>query len=127
MRSCERIQSRFIVQEVLANGNDLVTRLTTRIEASLPNPPSVITLAKECGMSERTLSRHVHRATGKSTTALVQSIKLRRARVLLETSRMTVEQVAEAVGYQDSTALRRTMKRIVGVNPSRYRPAVATP
>lgn len=118
-------QSPFIVAEMLASGNDLVTRLATRIEASLPNPPSVVALAQEYGMSERTLSRHIHRATGKSTVALVQGIKLRRARVLLETSRMTVEQVAEAVGYQDSTALRRLMKKVAGVNPSRYRPAVA--
>lgn len=118
-------QAPFIVAEVLANGNDLVTRLATRIEASLPNPPSITALAQEYGMSERTLSRRIQRATGKSTVSLVQSIKLRRARVLLETSRMTVEQVAEAVGYQDSTALRRLMKKISGVNPSRYRPTIA--
>jgi transcriptional regulator GlxA family with amidase domain len=78
-------------------------------------------------MSERTLARHVRKATGKSTLALVQSVKLRRARALLETSRMTIEQVAEAVGYQDSTALRRLMKKVTGANPSRYRPAVAPP
>ncbi|HEX5514923.1 MAG TPA: helix-turn-helix domain-containing protein, partial [Gammaproteobacteria bacterium] len=77
--------------------------------------------------SERTLARHVRKATGKSTLALVQSVKLRRARALLETSRMTIEQVAEAVGYQDSTALRRLMKKVTGANPSRYRPAVAPP
>ena len=76
-------------------------------------------------MSERTLARHIHRATGKSTLALVQSVRLRRARALLEGSRMTVDQVAEAVGYQDATALRRLMKKTAGANPSRYRPAVA--
>ena len=38
-----------------------------------------------------------------------------------------VEQVAEAVGYRDSTALRRLMKRVSGANPGRYRPAVAAP
>jgi transcriptional regulator GlxA family with amidase domain len=119
-------QAPFIVAELQAGGNELVTRIAARIESALPNPPSVLALAQEYGMSERTLSRHIHRATGKSTVALVQNIKLRRARVLLETSRMTVEQVAEAVGYRDSTALRRLMKKRSGANPSRYRPAVAT-
>ena len=38
---------------------------------------------------------------------------------------MTVEQVAEAVGYGDATALRRLMKKTTGANPSRYRPVVA--
>jgi transcriptional regulator GlxA family with amidase domain len=118
-------QAPFIVPEVLANGNELVARLAARIESALPNPPAVTQLAQEFCMSNRTLSRHIHMATGKSTLALVQSVKLRRARVLLETSRMTVEQVAEAVGYQDSTALRRLMKKVAGANPSRFRPALA--
>jgi transcriptional regulator GlxA family with amidase domain len=118
-------QAPYIVTELQANGNELVALIATRIESALPNPPSVLELAQEYGMSERTLSRHIHRATGKSTVALVQNIKLRRAQVLLETSRMTIDQIAEAVGYRDSTALRRLMKKISGTNPSRYRPAVA--
>lgn len=120
-------QAPFIVPEVLASGNELVARLAARVEAALPHPPTVTALAQEFCMSERTLSRHVQKATGKGTLALVQSVKLRRARALLETSRMTVEQVAAAVGYQDPTALRRLMKKVAGANPSRYRPANAGP
>lgn len=114
-------QSPFIVPELLANGNDLVARLAARVESALPDAPAVSVLAQEFCMSERTLSRHIRKATGKSTQALVQSVRLRRARALLETSRMTVEQVAGAVGYQDATALRRLMKKMAGANPSRYR------
>ena len=92
-------------------------------QASSPTSPTytISELAREFCMSERTLSRHIHKATGKSTQALVQSVRLRRARALLESSRMTVEQVAGAVGYQDATALRRLMKKVAGANPSRYR------
>ncbi|MGJ7504369.1 GlxA family transcriptional regulator [Variovorax sp. ZT5P49] len=114
-------QAPFIVPEVLANGNDLVARLAARVESALPDPPAVSVLAREFCMSERTLSRHIQKATGKSTQALVQGVRLRRARALLESSRMTVEQVASAVGYQDATALRRLMKKMAGANPSRYR------
>ncbi|WP_454904807.1 GlxA family transcriptional regulator [Variovorax gossypii] len=114
-------QAPFVVPEVLANGNDLVVRLAARVESALPDAPAVSALAREFCMSERTLSRHIRKATGKSTQALVQSVRLRRARALLETSRMTVEQVAGAVGYQDATALRRLMKKMAGANPSRYR------
>jgi transcriptional regulator GlxA family with amidase domain len=114
-------QSPFIVTEVLANGNELVARLTARVESALPDAPSVSMLAREFCMSQRTLARHIEKVTGKSTQALVQGVRLRRARALLETSRMTVEQVAGAVGYQDATALRRLMKKMAGANPSRYR------
>lgn len=114
-------QAAFVVPEMLASGDDLIMRLAARIERALPDPPSVKELAGELCMSEKTLTRHVRRATGKSTVALIRSIRLRRARSLLEASRMTVEQVAEAVGYRDATALRRLMKQVAGQNPSHYR------
>ncbi|MCW5650987.1 MAG: helix-turn-helix domain-containing protein [Ramlibacter sp.] len=114
-------QAPFIVPEWMAGGSALVARLAGRVEAALPAVPAVSELARELAVSERTLARHVRRATGKSTLALVQSVRLRRARALLETSRLTVDQVAEAVGYQDATALRRMMRKAVGVNPGRYR------
>jgi len=119
-------QAPFVMPEVLASGNTLVAQLAARIEAMLPRPPSVAVLAQEFCMSGRTLARHVHKATGKTPLALVQSVRLRRARTLLEGSRMTVDQVAAAVGYQDATALRRMMKKLAGAAPSRWRPATAT-
>jgi len=119
-------QAAYIVPEVLANGDQLVSRLVARVEDSLPEPPAVAQLAREFGVSERTLARRVHRATGRSTVALVQSVKLRKARALLEQTRCSVEQVAAAVGYSDSTALRRLMKKVTGSSPSGYRPAVST-
>lgn len=114
-------QSPYIVPEAMASGSDLVAWITARIESALPDCPTMGVLASELCMSERTLARHVCKATGKSTQALVLGVRLRRARALIEGSRMTVEQVAEAVGYQDATALRRAMKRLTGANPSRYR------
>lgn len=116
-------QAPFIVPEVLASGDELVTRLARRIEESLPDVPSVQALAAELCMSDRTLGRHVRKATGKSTSALIQSVRFRRARALLENSRMTIEQVAEAVGYRDSTALRKLVRKITGASPRQNRNA----
>ncbi len=103
--------------------DDMVARIVNAVEQRLPDTPSVADLASELAMSERTLSRHVRRVTGKSTHALVQDVRLRRARSLLERSRMSIDQIAAAVGYSDSTALRRLMKRMTGAQPSRYRAA----
>jgi transcriptional regulator GlxA family with amidase domain len=114
-------QAPFVVPTMLSNGNELVRRLTQRIEASLPQPPSVAALADEFAMSQRTLARRVRAATGQGALALVQSVRLNRARMLIETSRMTIEQVAAQVGYEDATALRRLMRRAAGATPSRFR------
>ncbi|KQZ60247.1 MULTISPECIES: helix-turn-helix domain-containing protein [unclassified Lysobacter] len=114
-------QAPFVVPSMLSNGNELVRRLTQRIEAALPRPPSVAALAEEFAMSPRTLARHVRAATGTGALALVQSVRLNRARALIESSRMTIEQVAAQVGYEDATALRRLMRRSAGATPSRFR------
>lgn len=116
-------QSPFVVPAMLANGNALVARLVARIEAGLPHPPSVQARADEFAMSQRTLSRHVRDATGRSTLALVQSVRLNRARMLIESSRLSIGSVAAAVGYEDATALRRLMRRTSGATPSQYRAA----
>ena len=114
-------QAPFVVPSMLSNGNELVRRLTQRIEAALPQPPSVAALAEEFAMSPRTLARHVRAATGTGALALVQSVRLNRARALIEGSRMTIEQVAAQVGYEDATALRRLMRRSAGATPSQFR------
>lgn len=114
-------QSQYVVPEVLASGDELVAKIVARIEERLPEMPSISDLAKEFFISERTLARHVNKATGKSPTALLQSIRLRKARTLLEQSRMSVEDIAAAVGYSDSTALRRLMRKTTGNSPRQYR------
>ena len=116
-------QAPFAVPAMMANGSELVRRLTQRIEASLPRPPTVAALASECAMSSRTLARHVRAATGRGPLALVQSVRLNRARQLIEASRLTIAQVAERVGYEDATALRRLMRKSAGATPSQFRAA----
>ncbi|MBW8758830.1 MAG: helix-turn-helix domain-containing protein [Burkholderiales bacterium] len=116
-------QAPFALPAMMANGSELVRRLTRRIEAGLPHPPSVAQLADELAMSPRTLARHVRAATGRGPLALVQGVRLNHARHLIESSRLTIAQVAERVGYEDATALRRLMRKAAGAAPSRFRAA----
>ena len=122
-----KAQAPFVVPKMRANGNEPIARLVKRLEAALPNPPGIDDLASEFGMSPRTLSRHVRVATGQSTMSLLQRVRLNRARLLIETSRLTIESVAEQVGCKDATALRRLMHRSAGADTSRFRPSVLSP
>ena len=115
-------QAPYAIPAMLAGGDELMTRLAARIEEALPSPPSVVALAREFAMSERTLARRVRAASGLTPLALLQGVRLNRARSLIESSRMTIDQVASAVGYEDATALRRMMRRRTGASPSRFRP-----
>lgn len=120
-------QAAYAVPALLSAGDALIARVTQRIEAALPRPPSVAALAREFAMSERTLARHVRAATGLAPLALVQSVRLQRARALIEGSKLSIAEVAARVGYEDATALRRMMRRWAGANPSAFRTHAAAP
>lgn len=114
-------QAQYIVPSMLANGNEFITKLLARFESALPQPPSISSLAAEFKLSERSFARHVHTATGRSTSALLQGVRLSKARMLLETTSLSVEQIAAQVGYGDATALRRLMRKTMGATPRQFR------
>lgn len=114
-------QAPFIVPALLASGNALVAELVARIEAALPDIPSMATLAGDLCISERTLARRIQAATGNSPSALIQFVRLKRARLLLEASQMSVDRIAELVGYRDATALRRLMRKAFAATPRQFR------
>lgn len=121
-----QVQAPFVVPSMLANGHELIGRLMRRIESSLPHPPKISELAREFAMSERTLARRVSAYTGHGPLALVQNARLQQARLLIESSRMTMDQIAASVGYEDATALRRMVRKVTGANPSQFRGASKT-
>ncbi len=94
------------------------------IEAALPTPPGVAQLATQFAMSERTLNRRLRQATGQTPSALIQSVRIQRARALLEHSRLGMDAIAHAVGYSDASSLRRLLQQTTGSNPSHFRQGV---
>ncbi len=116
-----QLQAPCTVPAMMAQGNALISRLSAHIEACLPRLPSVGELAAQFGMSERTLGRQVRKATGHSSLRLIQRVQLNRARALLQNSKYSVESVAEQVGYQDATALRRLMRKLLNATPRQLR------
>jgi transcriptional regulator GlxA family with amidase domain len=114
-------QAPFIAPAVYATGNALIEAISARIEAALPSSPSMKTLASELCISERTLARHVRAATGRNPLALLQGIRMHKAQAMLENSRLSVDEIAVRVGYQDATALRRLMKQAMQSTPRQIR------
>lgn len=81
----------------------------------------VAALARQAGMSERTLVRAWRAETGTTPAAYVESVRIEAARRLLETTDMTVAAIASAVGLQRAERLHRAVRRRLGTTPDRYR------
>jgi transcriptional regulator GlxA family with amidase domain len=72
-------------------------------------------------MSERTFVRLWHRETGTTPAAFVESVRVEAARRLLESTDLTVDAVARAVGLHRAERLHRAVRRQLGTTPGSYR------
>ncbi|MGI5204956.1 helix-turn-helix domain-containing protein [Spirillospora sp. CA-108201] len=89
----------------------------------LHEPLTVAALARRAGVTTRTLIRRFHAATGTTPMAWLRGIRIDRARELLETTSLPVDQIAERSGLGSPANLRHHFTRAVGVPPSAYRRA----
>lgn len=67
------------------------------------------------------LSKYIKEKSGKNFSEHVTAIRLKRAKVLLKNGTMTVEDIAETVGYPSVEHFNRTFKKNMGTTPSLYR------
>ena len=72
-------------------------------------------------MSLRNFVRRFQQATGDSPLIYLQKLRIAAAKRLLESDQRTMQEVSDAVGYQDAAFFRKLFERHTGVTPSAYR------
>ena len=77
--------------------------------------------ARRVGMSMRNFVRRFKQATGDSPLNYMQKLRIAAAKRLLEADHRTVQEIGDAVGYQDAAFCRNLFQRHTGVSPSVYR------
>ncbi len=82
---------------------------------------TVAALAERAFMSPRNFARVFASQTGQTPGRYVESLRLERARMLLQSDGRTVEGVAQACGFGTVETLRRSFSRRLGVSPREYR------
>jgi len=82
-------------------------------------------LAEIAAMSPRTFNRRFKTETGMTPARYVTECRVDAARRLLEESPLPIKTVAEKSGFGDEERMRRTFRRLLGVNPDSYRTCFA--
>jgi transcriptional regulator GlxA family with amidase domain len=77
--------------------------------------------ARRVGMSLRNFVRRFKQATGDSPLIYLQKLRVAAAKRLLESDHRSVQEISDAVGYQDVAFFRALFQRHTGVSPSAYR------
>lgn len=105
----------------LLHGDDAILKVQHWLQTSFATHVTVSAMAARAGLEERTFLRRFTRATGLKPNEYLQQVRISEARALLETSRLAVEQIAHAVGYEDTNAFRKLFMRITALKPVEYR------
>jgi transcriptional regulator GlxA family with amidase domain len=114
-------QAQFIPAAVAHGRNNVLSDLMAWALERLEQPLTVRDLAREAGMSSRNLARHFNAVAGTSPLRWLLTQRVRRAQELLETSDLSVEQIASRTGMGTATTLRRHFSDQLGVPPEAYR------
>lgn len=78
-------------------------------------------VAGDLGMSTRTLERHCLREIGMAPSALLECLRMRKARQLLAASKLPFAELALVCGYYDQAHFNRAFSNFVGETPGAYR------
>ncbi|MGL3110559.1 GlxA family transcriptional regulator [Bradyrhizobium sp. BR 1432] len=104
-------QSRYMALSFLTAADERVSRAERWARARLHRTFSISELAKAAGLGARTFARRCERATGLSPVKFVQRLRVDKAMDLLETTRLSLDDIAEKVGYADPSTLRKLLHR----------------
>lgn len=75
-------------------------------------------LCREMAMSRAQLYRKLKALTGKSTALYIRTIRLRKAKQLLENTDLPIGEIAQEVGYKDFSHFSRSFSKEFGQKPS---------
>ncbi|MDI1435805.1 GlxA family transcriptional regulator [Polyangium sorediatum] len=119
-------QGPFVMIQHLANSDRVVTKAEAILRADLTRPLDVDALAREVGVTPRTLGRRFVAATGLPPASFLRRLRLEVAAGLLRSTTDAIATIAARVGYEDERAFRRAFTKDMSDSPSRFRRAGAT-
>jgi AraC family transcriptional activator FtrA len=114
-------QAQFIDKPVGEQAHPWLAHLLEWSEGNLQSDITIGRLALEASVSRRTLSRRFVEATGLSPYRWITSLRVRRGKDLLETTSLSIEEVAEQCGFQSGALLRHHFREQVKISPRTYR------
>lgn len=105
----------------------LMSDTETRVRAAaaalgrrIEETPSLEALAREAGLSETTLKRGFRQVFGRTVFEYLRTVRMERARELLQSGEATVIEAATMVGYSNPSNFASAFRRQFGMNPKEF-------
>lgn len=98
-----------------------VERVREMLDASFLEPPTITHLAREVAVNEAKLMHLFKQQVGETIFNYTQRLKMERAKELLETTEISVTEIAFEVGYEYSSNFTTAFRRHFGITPKTAR------
>ena len=82
----------------------------------------IVEFCRALGMSRSQVFRKLKALTGKSTSLVIRSIRLQKAKELLQAGDLNISEVAYEVGFTNPAYFTRTFTEEFGLTPSSFKP-----
>lgn len=116
-----QILSRLASPETHAPGGQPLEPALSFIREHFMESVSLGDLAAQCNMSPSHFIRSFDRYTGRTPHEYLLAYRLRQAKRLLLTTSLSVEQIAEACGFNSASHFARAFRKGSGMSPSAFR------
>jgi transcriptional regulator GlxA family with amidase domain len=116
-----RSQARYMALSHFAAADPQIAKAEAWARAHLDRDISVGDVAQAAGLTPRTLARRLQKVIGLSPVRFLQKLKVDAALELIQTSRLSIEEIASRVGYADPSTLRRLLQKNAGRSPRNLR------
>lgn len=113
-------QAQFIIRNRRISHTEL-DGLLVWIEHNAHLPLTLRDIAHQASSSERTLNRRFKHETGQTPMQWVNSVRIRHAQQLLETTSDSIESISRRAGFASTANFREQFRRLAGVSPQSYR------
>lgn len=109
------------VQQLVSHQDERIAAVQHYLRQHLAEPLDLQQLAQHFAMSGRTLIRRFKSATGDTPMAWLQKLRIDKAKNLLETTNLSLEQLTQQVGYEDVSSFRKLFQQYTKMTPKAYR------
>lgn len=117
-------EQRYLEGAVDRHADELIAQIQFWLHTNLNSELSLLEVAKQFGLSQRSFTRRFKIATGIRATEYWQQLRIETAKDLLGSSNLSIQEIAFHVGYQDQGHLTRLFKKYLTLTPKEYRAMV---
>lgn len=101
--------------------DEMIIKVQEWLQNNYQKPVQIVQIASTFGISVRSLNRRFKNATMTTPLSYLQELRIELAKELLKQSNLGVSEVADQVGYHDSSHFCAIFKKHTSVTPNAYR------